>query len=483
LEDALDYAKTLPRLYGASTQIVTEIQENGKIVGIRVTDVNGNSEDFYIDTSEISEDFTYYPSGRVESKTMMPPDELGAVYYHYLDNSQHCADEIILYEPNSDGEIAFKYEYSGWNPQVIYAYQDSGMTILLRTYKYCYLNYIDTVVEADGIVKMYHQSGRVKGYTGLDGITYEYYDEDWEGTGKGRLSRVRQTDGTHEFYVYDGDTLNIKEIYYYESDRVLFEIAKYYNGMEIVYGANRLIKRVSNGVNTERREYIYKEEGGIVYTLIIDENGKIRRANAGYDETQDFLLDFTQNVNNVVIVNYDDDIKIASGDSFIQSLGLDSGYVNFYNGNGTSSQNNVDGDLYEFENDYLSRVITKSGNAYNFETIQTSEFTEVSLNNAIIGGIRCEFYGTRLAQVEISSLQINIIDMVLGNNLELEAIKIDRGNGEENLTEDDSLFQTIKNILETINVDIPNINFVYGTTNAVQKLLLVNILQLSLLMI
>ena len=53
------------------------------------------------------------------------------------------------------------------------------------------------------------------------------------------------------------------------------------------------------------------------------------------------------------------------------------------------------------DNHIIGRGWTGVGGRPHAETI--------ALNNAIIGGIRCEFSGTRLAQVEISSLQINII--------------------------------------------------------------------------
>lgn len=68
--------------------------------------------------------YTFYPSGRLESTTLVSPDATGNIYYHYLDenfNGQGCGrvDKAIRAAPDSDGAIAYTYQYFGQGPDIV----------------------------------------------------------------------------------------------------------------------------------------------------------------------------------------------------------------------------------------------------------------------------------------------------------------------------------------------------------------------------
>lgn len=63
---------------------------------------------------------TYYTdTGFLESETLSSPDGSGNIYYHHLNEAAGRVDKIVKGAPDTDGAIAFEFEYSGSTNTII----------------------------------------------------------------------------------------------------------------------------------------------------------------------------------------------------------------------------------------------------------------------------------------------------------------------------------------------------------------------------
>lgn len=161
--------------------------------------------------------YTYYSPGLLESKTFRNPDKFGNVYYHYINErlpglNHGRVDMLVMVVPDSDGAVAYKYEY-----------YDNTATI--KT-KYCYqtADYSDpsNPLLINLIVAYeYYSSSNLKSRTLTSpdensNIKYEYCDENFYGNNTGRLQKVTKANGSYEVFIdyWDGtDRVKVKETY------------------------------------------------------------------------------------------------------------------------------------------------------------------------------------------------------------------------------------------------------------------------------
>ncbi|MFC1480038.1 hypothetical protein ACFL5Y_01165 [Candidatus Omnitrophota bacterium] len=309
----------------------------------------------------------------------------------------------------------------------------------------------------------YHNSGRGENFylsdgtlfmkedydlTGLLVSTSFYYDSGW-------LKEIRMADNAWEKYSEDG---------------TLIQKGERTGGTEIVYDASGRIEKLTDGTYEEERRYVLSGSD-ILYTLALYK-GRIKTIKEGYYAGTDIIAQpASESAQDVVSVTYDDDITASYTGGSIKALSARRGYMNFFSGDGILYQNSSRGDLYLFEDNFLNRIATTSGNIYNFGRTTDASGVTVFLTDAIIGGTKCEFLGAKLARVHDNGGQIDIIDLNIKNNLAIGSLTIKRGTGQESVTADDPLFDRIENVLGAINVDIPNIRFDYSSELAVRKIL------------
>ena len=272
----------------------------------------------------------------------------------------------------------------------------------------------------------------------------------------GQLKEMRRTDSTWEEYSENGD---------------LTRSGRRANDIEVIYDASGRIDRLVSGLYEEERRYVYSSEGIILYTLALNKNA-IRAVKDGYYEGLDLISrEYKNEMANAVTVTYDDHLTISYDGGEIKALSADDGYVNFYSGSDIIYQNSAFGDLYCFENGFLKRIATVSGNVYNFDKVYYASDVSVVLSGAVINGTVCEFTESNLSSLLLSEIQIDIREMILKNNLTIDILKIDRGAGEETLLEGDALYEEIESVLQTVRSDIPNIRFDYSPELAIHRIL------------
>ncbi|MFC1570532.1 LamG-like jellyroll fold domain-containing protein, partial [Candidatus Omnitrophota bacterium] len=272
----------------------------------------------------------------------------------------------------------------------------------------------------------------------------------------GNLKEIRRTDSTWEEYAEGG---------------AFIRSGMRAGDIEVIYDGVGRIAWLISGLYEEERKYVYSSEGDILYTLAL-KNNVIKAVRDGYYEGLDLVSrEYENEMANAVTVTYDDHVTISYDGGEIKALSADDGYVNFYSGSDIIYQNSAFGDLYCFENGFLKRIATISGNVYNFDTVYFGSDASVVLSGAAINGTVCEFIGSNLSALLVNDIRIDILEMVLKNDLKIDILKIDRGEGEEVLVEGDALYGEIETVLQTARRDIPNIRFDYSPDLAIQRIL------------
>ncbi|MDP2913065.1 MAG: hypothetical protein Q8N91_03555 [Candidatus Omnitrophota bacterium] len=165
-------------------------------------------------SAEAEKIYTYYPNGRLQSVTLTPPDgpdQYGNVYYYYQNEDWKGqgygrVSKIIRQAP-LNGELSYTLTYYSDKLGYLYvkkAYSDSNWRILAVAYTY--YNYASSNLESK-MLESPDSSGNIK---------YEYINEDFQGRGYGRLSKIVRADGSYELFVdyWPGaETVRVKETY------------------------------------------------------------------------------------------------------------------------------------------------------------------------------------------------------------------------------------------------------------------------------
>jgi len=218
LEGTLDHAS----LSGMPNTIIPVVDPgDGSALGYRIDYDNASYEELYNDGTLKSVFLTYYESGRLETRTLEPPDQEGNVYYHYIDEdfggrgygrvneTRSGGTEGILkkfedhYEDTEQPACVKSYD-RGNKPFEACYYSPAGR--LLRKYDYI-----------EGINYYYHESGRLRARevmreTGvedssalyLEHVKYSYRDEE-DPAGVPVLDRIEIFNGAGDTaLVFDG---------------------------------------------------------------------------------------------------------------------------------------------------------------------------------------------------------------------------------------------------------------------------------------
>ncbi|MDD5496260.1 MAG: hypothetical protein PHP46_04065, partial [Candidatus Omnitrophica bacterium] len=159
--------------------------------------------------------YTYYNDyyNSVESKTLVDPDAAGNIYYHYGNEiyNRGLVDKTKRLTP-LNGEMSHTYDYSYTLSTYLLshkqAYSDDNWTNLYATYWYY-------TVDKDNRLK-----SKTLVSADSDGlIHYEYFNEDWNGQGYGRVSKTRRASSvndelSYEYSYHEGtDHLSMKKAY------------------------------------------------------------------------------------------------------------------------------------------------------------------------------------------------------------------------------------------------------------------------------
>ena len=147
--------------------------------------------------------FEYHSSGNLKSKTLTSTDQYGKIYYEYKDEDWQGQGYGRLYatisgSPDGDGIVANMYGYysdSGYR-----AWEYACLSTDWSNIKYCY-TYNNNADNRMLRKRVYD------GYVVDNVRNYEYYDEDWQGQGYGRLmAEILETQ--------DGDCVAYRYVYH-----------------------------------------------------------------------------------------------------------------------------------------------------------------------------------------------------------------------------------------------------------------------------
>ncbi|MBF0216749.1 MAG: discoidin domain-containing protein [Candidatus Omnitrophica bacterium] len=190
--------------------------------------------EFYLDAAMtmLKETAAYYDdtASRIASRTYIPADTRGYVYYHYLNNSASSLDIVIRSAPDTSGCIATRFYYSSLAPSRMIKledYADTAMTQfkLTNTYYDDAANYRESMALA-----LPDASGN---------IYYRYLNENWLGQGMGRVEKEKRAAARggelSSQYTYNADTFGrvlTKQVYSDGDCTVLVKTYSYYNDMD-----------------------------------------------------------------------------------------------------------------------------------------------------------------------------------------------------------------------------------------------------------
>ncbi|MDD4957643.1 MAG: hypothetical protein PHQ61_08410, partial [Candidatus Omnitrophica bacterium] len=193
------------------------------------------------------EEYTYYASGRLESKTLDTPDTGGNVQYHYKDENYNGLgygrlDAMERASANSAGELTFSIVYTGSGDQarIVYTYSDRWTT-LVNEYEY---DSSDKLVRKyDHVANeeyTYYDSGRIYTKQTSDGTEYVYYDENFNGTGNGRIREKTLGNGSRYVYTaYWGSTDKVGIMEEYAANGTKVATYEYYYDGSTVSGVRK----------------------------------------------------------------------------------------------------------------------------------------------------------------------------------------------------------------------------------------------------
>ena len=239
---------------------------------LRYSDENGNMRYEYYE-----EDFNARGYGRL-SKIVHEDNSYEVLSAYWDDPFWKWNTEKIKvkeeYDPNDKKIRTFEYYFSDnlksktfpipdANENIAYYYSDEnidgrGCGKLLKIIKsdYSEEHYLDGEII---YTLRYHDSGNVKSKTFPepdedDVISYEYYDEDFDGTGYGRRSKIIKSDGTSETFEYWGDTEKRKIHKWFDSDSNLEKTKEYY------FSGNLKRLTLTTPDDLSNTQYEYKDE-------------------------------------------------------------------------------------------------------------------------------------------------------------------------------------------------------------------------------
>ncbi|MDD4957581.1 MAG: hypothetical protein PHQ61_08095, partial [Candidatus Omnitrophica bacterium] len=359
----------------------------------------------------------------------------------------------------------------------------------------------------------YYGSGRKQFEQYSNGLVREFEDVAMLPDGNGRLVSETYSTGAYKEYSYYEGTCDIKSIAYYLADGSIMMLETYdpqgeflqrnlyypdgslketrradltwesydadgallqrgctINDTEVVYGPSGRMISLKKGSYIETRGYVVAN-GVVEYTTAIN-GGMVKATRDGYYDGTD-LISRTDNTSgeDMVNVEYDGGISVGYADGSIAALSVDGGYMNFYCGNDVLSQNGSDGSLFEFESNYLKKVTTLNGNVYNFVVTADDDGVVVSLQSAIVNGIKLEFDDSVLSGLYIGSDHVDVVDITMLNGLTIGELKIDTGPGVETVTSGNAVFDLIAQVVEVMGADTPNIKFDYSADNTIKEIL------------
>ena len=464
------------------------------------------SVDYYDEDGRFSGKTVTYGNGRIHEKDK-----------NYQDTRiTYSGGEYVVYTRDLYGRITYEAYYDSAD-QVLHTYEyiygeDGRQTGKIdnyadgRSYHYDSEGYIVKEVLSGGyyflykgdrflgrarITECYTPSGELEktvtyndDETGMFTTrTIEYpSDKIYEQNRYFQNKKITYANGEYIIYNRLPDGRDDSSIYYKADESILYShvynydllsaragsVKTYTDGRNYYYDIDGRLEKLIEGLYEEERRYVLSG-GNVLYTTALN-RGKIKTVQEGYYSGTE-LISKKEEEQSTISVTYDNNITVNYMDGMIKSLSAEDGYMNFYSGDSIDYQHSSKGDLYSFEDNLLRQIATVRGNIYNFENIIDSSGVSVFLSSGVIGGMECKFSGSRLSAVYKGGMRINILDLIIKNNLEVETIKIDSGDGEEELAEDDPLFNEIRNILATINEDIPNIQFDYSSELIAQKIL------------
>ncbi|MFA6141749.1 MAG: hypothetical protein WC738_00445, partial [Candidatus Omnitrophota bacterium] len=164
---------------------------------------------------------TYYndQSGYIESESFAGPDSNGNVYYHYLNENWNNrgygrVDKIkdLWWWAHIDFVLSYSYTYnndSTGSLKTINLYSDDNWTVLVGTFDYS--GGVSSILYPDGVTYTFYGSGRpefvISPYIYDDATYIHFIDEDFDGTGYGRIDKKANTIyGTSSSYIYNDDS-------------------------------------------------------------------------------------------------------------------------------------------------------------------------------------------------------------------------------------------------------------------------------------
>jgi len=348
------------------------------------------------------------------------------------------SERCIFYDDFEERDI------SDW-VQYVNVYSAGGA--LIRKYEYYLLTATLKSVDyfmPDGTRAMRQEYDEAGNLT----VIYHYYEN-------GQLKERCQSDGLAWTYDKTGKLTEYTE----KSGDVL-----------VVYDAEGKVLRIIKGSYIEKREYI-RQEGVIIHTLAVYDD-KVRAVEDGYYAGLD-LISETMEADNAggISVTYDNNITVRYVDDRVSSLSTEGGYVNFYGDDGIIAENDHLGALYTFEGNFLKRVVTRSGNIYDFEKEETLQGAVVSVAEALIDGLRYEFTDARLSAIYGEEGRTEITELILTDSGEVTSLKINSTGGEVLLGEGDPLFIKVSQVIRALSEELANIEFVYDSDLNVSSIL------------
>lgn len=441
-------------------------EKNKSLQDVKVTYANGD----YVE-------YLRFPGGEILTETFY--ESSGSVNYLKEYQYDEAGRQSGMVQSLSSGE---GYHYDGEGDLIKYVLEDGSY--------YTYGDYASTgrplVVEhysSGGDFKwkktsLYDESG------GFLGATTEYASGiSWETDANYLANKIIYTDGSYMVYDRFSDGRD-EDITYYNSDasviyKHLFSydelglrtgsVKIYSGGREYYYDAVGRIERILDGIYAEERRYI-ASCGEVLYTTAV-KGGKVQNVWEGLHAGEDLACDIPGALSDSITVTYDSGIDVTYSGGEVRGLSASDGFVNFYSEDSIDYQHSSRGDLYDFEDSFLRQVATIRGNIYNFTSIADTAGVTVLLSSAVVGGVKCEFSDSNLSALYIDGLRVEVIDLIIKNGLTVDSIKIERGEGVEEVTEGDSLFDRICEIILAINGDIPNIKFSYSPEHLIETIL------------
>ena len=195
--------------------------------------------------------YSYYPSGRMASKTLTTADSSGMVYYHYMDedwnNQGYGRVDKSKRKTSLNKELSYTYSYyadSTGRLQAKNAYPDASWTKLIVTYNYYNdpTNYLQSKIDSTGTATYYNDStnrmeSKILSLPDKQGnIYYHYLNENWNKQGYGRTDKtIRQTalngelSTTYTYYADSTGRVQTKNAYSDSGWTTLIAAYTYYN--------------------------------------------------------------------------------------------------------------------------------------------------------------------------------------------------------------------------------------------------------------